>query len=935
MSRPTALARFIAKILHKIPLRHGHRHTFALYTSKAASIRKHPSLAHGAPQWLRIRRVNSFRGRAKHPALPSHRVIHRRIRRDIALSLSRVRPSPTNLAVHQSIRPAKILPDTDDDLLSLSSISQSVSYNHGSLTSFLAYAKRRGLSPTSPVYKGTYYEYSVAHAVLPFGLVLKRVGGAHDGGIDLWGRWWLDFDSRLPARPSLAKKSQQAAGEEWVYVAAQCKGVGGKVSPALVRELEGALAVFKTQLRARDASKPVLGLLITTQPSTPGVRAALTKSEYPLGFVCVTFPSDTTLQQAELTARVMQFNWNRAATKALDLYRLGVVVQYPAFYSPNVTALEASDDRGKQQSRLALTLDGCPLTPYQEAPSLGPNLRVVESLAESTKLVKASNRAVKNLQILRRSIFNMKYTMISFMALDAFSAEVGLKIQSQSNRSSEAEVEGVMGNKKFQADKSTTDSDMHTTNYNEILKGKPDAELSPHLVGQETPLFQHRNPETSELDGVGAFDGLVDGILTPEGGNTRAQLTKPDSTAGLALGLEKNPIAQQAKARPSVTLPAEQGNSLLQSPAMSKTADERARQPEGFDAILSQILGSEGKNTAARGSGFNPAPGLALGRPPSQASHAISRGLPSHMNSEKPDSPNAPLKKTSQSEQSSPASEKSEVLEDQQGKYADPLKPREALDRDILDFLTAFQEKTRELLPLARQIDRAIRQRSWMRLQDQVQREREEKGFDAPPDFSLKIGATGGLGQLKGEGKAEGLGHDILADGRPLDKGASSSIKEEGQSETLTGGGKSLDFPLSSDAGDGGGIARDEDGVTSGLVDRVGKRREDIEKPYPRASASSSSSSSTLSATSVCEPLEYPCGLPTQPPEGSKQGAVKAGKDKLLQAATTVTAATARRKTLDVRRPGKQVRRLADFFAKSKRWGPRSMLVMKRRTTLR
>ncbi|EEP81654.1 conserved hypothetical protein [Uncinocarpus reesii 1704] len=95
---------------------------------------------------------------------------------------------------------------------------------HNDLPSFLAYATRTSLSPSSTTYVGTHYEYTVLHALRSHSLNLTRIGGRADSGIDLVGTWHL---------PSHAHP---------LRVIVQCKAFRNKLGPNLIRELEGTFA---------------------------------------------------------------------------------------------------------------------------------------------------------------------------------------------------------------------------------------------------------------------------------------------------------------------------------------------------------------------------------------------------------------------------------------------------------------------------------------------------------------------------------------------------------------------------------------------------------------------------------------------------------------------------------------------------------------------
>ncbi|CAG8977093.1 hypothetical protein HYALB_00012884 [Hymenoscyphus albidus] len=168
----------------------------------------------------------------------------------------------------------------------------SSSLNHLDLSTFLEYATRTGMSQTSTTYVGTHYEYIVQIACEQhLGMSLKRIGGKSDYGIDLLGTW------KLPT----AKRHFR--------VLVQCKALGAKVQPAVVRELEGAFVGAPPGWRDPD----VLGFLVTQRPATKGVREALGRSRWPMGYVL-----------CESDGSILQILWNRrAAEVGLD----GVEVQ--------------------------------------------------------------------------------------------------------------------------------------------------------------------------------------------------------------------------------------------------------------------------------------------------------------------------------------------------------------------------------------------------------------------------------------------------------------------------------------------------------------------------------------------------------------------------------------------------------------------------------
>lgn len=154
------------------------------------------------------------------------------------------------------------------------------SVNHNSLASYLEYATLRGLSPDRTVYIGTHYEYTVAEALLRLGFSLIRTGQKNDAGIDLIGHWMLSF-LREP-----------------MPVIVQCKSRMKTCSPNEIRELEGAFHSVPPEWRRKD----VLGLLITSQKATEGLRKQMYLSTRPLAFL-----------QISKDGTITQFVWNRAA----------------------------------------------------------------------------------------------------------------------------------------------------------------------------------------------------------------------------------------------------------------------------------------------------------------------------------------------------------------------------------------------------------------------------------------------------------------------------------------------------------------------------------------------------------------------------------------------------------------------------------------------
>ncbi|KAI6087993.1 hypothetical protein F4821DRAFT_98280 [Hypoxylon rubiginosum] len=197
------------------------------------------------------------------------------------------------------------------------------STEHHDLASYAAYAARTGLDVTSKTYVGTAYEYTVAAALARLNFTVRRVGGRADCGIDLLGLW------RVPSSPIP------------VRVLAQCKASSAqstRVGPHLVRELEGAFAGAPAGWRGATG---VLGLLVAQKPATRGVRDALGRSRWPMGYV-----------SCSRDGRLEQMLWNERARQE-GLEGLGATVQF------------AEDGDGSQEKRLVLTWKGRPVVSHE------------------------------------------------------------------------------------------------------------------------------------------------------------------------------------------------------------------------------------------------------------------------------------------------------------------------------------------------------------------------------------------------------------------------------------------------------------------------------------------------------------------------------------------------------------------------------------------
>ncbi|TKA62894.1 hypothetical protein B0A49_07560 [Cryomyces minteri] len=195
--------------------------------------------------------------------------------------------------------------------------------HHNDLDSFLTYAKRVNLLSTTTAYVGTHYEYTVAASLQRLAFSLARTGGKSNLGVDLLGHWNLScFTKPLP-----------------VFV--QCKALKRKLDPKVVRELEGAFTGAPPGWRGQS----VLALLAAPREATKGVREAIGRSRWPIGFLKIT-----------VDGTVEEFLWNQSAAER-GLESVGVTLRY---HSEGGTGRENVEKSVK--SDVVLTWKGEPLS---------------------------------------------------------------------------------------------------------------------------------------------------------------------------------------------------------------------------------------------------------------------------------------------------------------------------------------------------------------------------------------------------------------------------------------------------------------------------------------------------------------------------------------------------------------------------------------------
>ena len=139
------------------------------------------------------------------------------------------------------------------------------------------------------VHVGTTYENLCLRVLGRLGFSLTRTGGKSDKGIDLLGVW-------EPPVPTCASST--------LRVIIQCKAHAGQVQPALIRELEGAVAGAPGQWRNDDT----IAVLCTPKGATGGIRDAMRMAER--GIVWVTVEETLKSGKVETQAKITQLLWN-------------------------------------------------------------------------------------------------------------------------------------------------------------------------------------------------------------------------------------------------------------------------------------------------------------------------------------------------------------------------------------------------------------------------------------------------------------------------------------------------------------------------------------------------------------------------------------------------------------------------------------------------
>ncbi|KAF9447684.1 hypothetical protein P691DRAFT_801934 [Macrolepiota fuliginosa MF-IS2] len=151
-------------------------------------------------------------------------------------------------------------------------------------------------APLSTVHRGINFEgRCIALLERHLSMSLKRVGGKGDGGVDMFGWWWI---------PDASKDASISGRRRRIRVIAQCKAEKKKIGPKYVRELEGVLHryhmsdpskghsdleylgshdTFSTTLHAAQNKEiPFLGLFISESAFTKATVLHAQSSHIPL-----------------------------------------------------------------------------------------------------------------------------------------------------------------------------------------------------------------------------------------------------------------------------------------------------------------------------------------------------------------------------------------------------------------------------------------------------------------------------------------------------------------------------------------------------------------------------------------------------------------------------------------------------------------------------
>ncbi|RPA88083.1 hypothetical protein BJ508DRAFT_409984 [Ascobolus immersus RN42] len=176
-------------------------------------------------------------------------------------------------------------------------------------------------SKRSSVLRGTLFEYTVQSSLQQSfpGLILRKTGGAGDGGVDLIGRWELppSHGQRKVVNPDTLERKEAGVpetpeGKRKISVLVQCKSFSSPsmLGPKTIRELAGTLSnAYFAGLRLREAKTEeeledsVMEEANADEDSTvSSILPALPSPSSCLGLLAVPFALTKSLQKAILAS---------------------------------------------------------------------------------------------------------------------------------------------------------------------------------------------------------------------------------------------------------------------------------------------------------------------------------------------------------------------------------------------------------------------------------------------------------------------------------------------------------------------------------------------------------------------------------------------------------------------------------------------------------